>query len=487
VLSKSQIMRGLQCDKSLWLLKNKPELRELADKVEGRFEQGLSVGDLAQNLFPNGQLVSFNANNLKSMALETQELIESGSTTIYEATFIANGVFASIDILHKDETGWHIYEVKASTKVKGINVVDATSQYLTVNDSLRIKSVNIIHVNNQYVFDNTLNINDLFVVKDITEQVYETCTDLPDKIKHLQKIVKLKKEPSIDIGAYCSNPYPCDFAKYCKKHLPKASVFNLYRMNTKKKHQHYYNGVISYQQAKEHLKLNKTQKLQVNSHLNNEVIIDRQIIQNFIDEINYPISYFDFETFNEAIPRFNGQRPYQQMPFQYSLHIESAEGEVEHKEFLADENNDSRLPLVEAMLNDLPKQGSIMAFNQSFEITRIKELALAFPAHKESLESLIPRFVDLIVPFRKLGYYHPNFHGSFSIKSVLPAMFHNEPDLDYKQLDIKNGGMAMDTFANLPRLKDKAKREAIRASLLAYCKLDTWAMVKIYNKLLALV
>lgn len=451
-------MRGLQCDKSLWLLKNKPELRELADKVEGRFEQGLSVGDLAQKLFPNGQLVSFNANNLKSMAQETRQLIESASTTIYEATFIANGVFASIDILHKDEAGWHIYEVKASTKVKGINIVDATSQYLTINDSLPIKSVNIIHVNNQYIFDNTLNINDLFIIKDITEEVHETCTDLPGKINHLQGVIKVNKEPLIDIGPYCSNPYPCDFAKYCKKHLPKASVFNLYRMNTKKKYQHYYNGVISYQQAKEHLKLNTTQKLQVNSHLNNEVIIDRQKIQNFIEKISYPISYFDFETFNEAIPRFNGQRPYQQMPFQYSLHIENAEGEVEHKEFLADENNDPRLPLVEAMLNDLPKQGSIMAFNQSFEIARIKELALAFPIHKEALESLIPRFVDLIVPFRKLGYYHPDFHGSFSIKSVLPAMFPNEADLDYKQLDIQNGGMAMDTFANLPRLKDKTKR-----------------------------
>ncbi|MDU0111771.1 DUF2779 domain-containing protein [Psychrosphaera aquimarina] len=240
---------------------------------------------------------------------------------------------------------------------------------------------------------------------------------------------------------------------------------------------------MTYQQAKESLRLNKTQKLQVNSYLDNKTHIDLKKIQSFINKVEFPISYFDFETFNEAIPRFDGQRPYQQMPFQYSLHIEEQNGDISHKEFLADENTEPRKALVEAMLAVIPQTGSIMAFNQSFEISRIKELAEFLPEYRDALSALVPRFVDLIEPFRKLGFYHPDFHGSFSIKSILPAMFPNDPDLDYKQLEIQNGGMAMDTFASLPRLKDKKERAQIRRSLLEYCKLDTWAMVKIYHRL----
>ena len=165
------------------------------------------------------------------------------------------------------------------------------------------------------------------------------------------------------------------------------------------------------------------------------------------------------------------------------MHIEQVSGEVTHKEFLGDEYSDPRELLIQSMLRDLPETGSIMAFNQSFEIARIKELANDFPEYKVPLLALISRFVDLIVPFRNLGYYHPEFHGSFSIKSVLPAMFPDEPDLDYKSLSIQNGGVAMDTFANLSRLKNESERLEIREALLAYCKLDTWAMVKIYRAL----
>nr|PMH87925.1 hypothetical protein BCU57_20210 [Shewanella sp. 10N.286.48.B5] len=330
-----------------------------------------------------------------------------------------------------------------------------------------------------------MNVDALFHIQNITDKVNEQTSGLAIKVRQLQNIVSLNQVPDIDIGTYCASPYPCDFSKYCKKHLPKDSVFKIYRMNTVKKYQLYYDGVVSYQQAKENAPLNKMQQLQIDAYLNNTIHVEPKKIENFINKITYPISYFDFETFNEAIPRFKGQRPYMQIPFQYSLHIENSVGELKHKEFLADENTDPRLPLIKAMLNDFPCQGSIMAFNQSFEISRIKELARAFPEYKNALESLIPRFVDLIVPFRNLGYYHPNFHGSFSIKSILPALFPDDSELDYKALTIKNGGMAMDTFANLHRLKDKEQLTEIREALLTYCKLDTWAMVKIYNKLLS--
>jgi hypothetical protein len=173
-----------------------------------------------------------------------------------------------------------------------------------------------------------------------------------------------------------------------------------------------------------------------------------------------------------------------QIPFQYSLHILHEDGTLEHKEFLGDENSDPRNDLIDQMLNDITPTGSIVAFNQSFEMSRIKELATFNQNKKDELLALNERFVDLIVPFRGRGYYHPNFNGSFSIKSVLPAMFPNDPELDYKKLgSIQNGGDAMDTFANLHLLKDKSKRDDIRKDLLAYCHLDTLAMVRIWEKL----
>lgn len=483
MLSKSQFIRGVQCPKSLWLLKRKPELRSIPEKSEGRFEQGFSIGALATQLFPGGKLVDFDNAKLSKMADVTRELIDSGETTIYEATFIVNGIFASIDILHRDESGWHIYEVKASTRVKDVQILDAAVQYFSVNEVLPIHTVNVIYVNNKYVYHEELDLNALFNVQDITENVIERGEEVKQHKQLLENLVKSPEEPDVAIGNQCHSPYSCDFSVYCRKDVPEPSVFNLYRMGTSTKYKLYHSGISTYQQAKDSAKLNVKQLVQVESYLNNQVQIDTKKIGEFVDRVVYPISYFDFETFNEAIPRFNGQRPYMQMPFQYSLHIEQVSGEVTHKEFLGDEYSDPRELLIQSMLRDLPETGSIMAFNQSFEIARIKELANDFPEYKVPLLALIPRFVDLIVPFRNLGYYHPEFHGSFSIKSVLPAMFPNAPDLDYKSLSIQNGGMAMDTFANLSRLKNESERAEIREALLAYCKLDTWAMVKIYRAL----
>ncbi|MDU0111772.1 hypothetical protein RT723_01860 [Psychrosphaera aquimarina] len=234
MLSKSQIMRGLQCKKSLWLRTHKPEERQLPEKVEGRFEQGTSIGELSQKLFPNGALVEFQKNNLELMCDQTQALIEQGCGTIYEATFKGNGVFASIDILHKDTRGWHIYEVKGSTQVKGIYIQDSACQYLAVKDRLDIASINIIYVNNNYTRFGDLDIEQLFCVEDITESAREAELNLIPVVTELHDIKKHTEEPRIDIGLHCSNPYPCDYSKYCRRHLTEPNIFNLYRLKKEK-------------------------------------------------------------------------------------------------------------------------------------------------------------------------------------------------------------------------------------------------------------
>lgn len=483
MLSKSQYVRGLQCHKSLWLHKHRSKLRQKTDaQSESLFEIGHTVGELACQLFPGGVEVKFNAKDFDGMVRKTQELIKDGVKIIYEAAFKENGIFAMADILVKQKDGWEMYEVKASTGVKPYHQGDASIQWYALSNALPLQKACIVHINNQYVRQGELNINELFSIEDITEIVRAKQAQIPEILAAIESMLQ-GDEPTIEIGPHCSDPHSCDFNDYCWGHIPKQSVFNLYRMSGKNKFELYHQGKIEYQDLAKEDSLSKVQNIQVTSTLSKQPMIAPEIIQEFIDTLEYPINFLDFETFYEAIPRFDGQKPYMQMPFQYSLHILQEDGSMEHKEFLGDEHIDPRNDLVIQMLGDLTDTGSIMAYNMPFEKRMIKEMASAYPTYENSLSQLLDRFVDLLDPFRKLGYYHPGFNGSFSIKSVLPALFPSDSELDYKALNIQHGGMAMDTFANLHKLKEQEKRDKIRNDLLSYCRLDTLAMVKILDKL----
>jgi hypothetical protein len=263
-------------------------------------------------------------------------------------------------------------------------------------------------------------------------------------------------------------------------------VLDLCRLDGIKKFEYYHQGIVTYKDARDHIELSAVQALQVNTVLTGEPHINAEALSGYLDKVRYPINFLDFETFQDAIPRFNGQGVYKNMPFQYSLHILHETGELEHKEFLADEAEDPRLRLTQQLLDDLTDHGTIFAFHQSFETGVIKSLAKHIDQYAEPLRSLIGRFKDLEVPFNKLMYYHPDFHGSFSIKSVLPALFPNDPELDYKSLDIQSGDVAMNVFPRLQEVADPDEKESIRKALLAYCRLDTLAMVKIWERLRSL-
>ena len=232
----------------------------------------------------------------------------------------------------------------------------------------------------------------------------------------------------------------------------------------------------------------------------NKEFIDKKVIKDFIQSLSYPLSFLDFETFSEAVPSYYKQTPYQNIPFQYSLHILEKNGSLTHKEFLCTENKDPRPGLINSLINDLPSEGKIIAFNDKFEKSVIKEL-LNFqsdfqPGKSDKFDKLLslnPRFIDLIIPFKKVGFYLPKMNGSFSLKSVLPAMFPNDLELDYKNMEIHNGLLAMDGYFRIKELRlnndnlDTSEEiEKIKNNLLKYCKLDTFAMVKILQKLIEL-
>ena len=482
MLSKSQYIKGLQCHKALWFYRHRPELRQKPDAAtQALFALGHDVGALACELFPGGVEIEFNLKDFSGMAAKTRRLIDQGENVIYEATFRGKGVFAMADILVREDEGWAMYEVKSSTGVKNYHLDDAAVQWYALSNAIQLNKAFIVHINNQYVRDGELDIKHLFAIEDVTEIVESRQTAIPGTLDELNSMLKGDK-PDIDIGMQCSDPFDCDFKDYCWRDIPERSVFNLYSFSQKGKFELYQRGILNFEDLDVDEKLTSIQKIQVSTSLRGEEHVDTRVINEFLDKLEFPLNFFDFETFSEAIPRYNQQRPYSQVPFQYSLHVVNADGSIEHKEHLGDEFTDPREELVVQMLSDITPTGSIIAFNMGFEKGVISELANLFPDYENQLLAINDRFVDLLQPFRSLGYYHPDFNGSFSLKSILPAMFPDDEELAYKSLEIQDGLMAMDEFARLHLEQDAEKREKVRNALLAYCHLDTLAMVKIWLK-----
>ncbi len=485
-LSKSQYIRGLQCHKSLWLYKHRKGLLEAPDaSTQARFDSGTFIGELAQELFPDGKGVIFDYKNFSGMLQKTSEYLDQGVKTIYEATFSQLGVFIMADILHYGAEGWELYEVKASTSAKEYHRNDVAIQWYVLHKAgIKLAKAAVIHINNSYTREGPVDLQQLFSIEDITQDVIDRQVNIPINLSAMCDML-VENEPNIDIGVQCDSPYSCDFKSFCWKGVPEQSVFNLYRLGAKKKFELYNEGVKLLDDLPSDMALNKTQTLQKEANDSQSVIIDKDVIQRFIDSVEGPIYYLDFETFQDAVPRFDNQKPYQQIPFQYSLHIEK-NGVFMHLEYLANEHIDPRRELAERLIEDLGQCGTIMAFNMSFEKSVITKLAEQFPDMSNELLRLNERFVDLIVPFRKGGYYDQGMNGSFSIKAILPTLFPNDTDLSYKNLAIQDGSGASDIYAGLHQNNDVAEVTKIREGLLAYCKLDTLAMVKIYGFLLAL-
>ena len=309
-------------------------------------------------------------------------------------------------------------------------------------------------------------------------------------LKIAEKILRSETEPEIDISEHCKKPYDCGYWKYCSRHIPNPSVFDLYRLQTSKKFDYYRKGIITYNDLfLSGVVTNEKHLRQIEFALTDKgTYVDKDGIRDFLDTLSYPLYFLDFETEQPVIPKYNGTKPYQQIPFQYSLHyIESEDGELKHKEFLAESGSDPRRALAESLCKDIPMNVCVTAYNKAFECGRIKELADAFPDLAEHLLNIRENTKDLLDPFQKGYYYNKAMGGSFSIKSVLPAIFPNDPTLDYHNLDgVHNGSEAMSIF---PKIKDMPpeEQEKARKNLLEYCKLDTFAMVKVWEELVRVV
>lgn len=503
-LSKSRYTTFCQCDKALWLKVYNPDVATDDPALQARFEAGNEVGDLAMGLF--GPFVEVTVCrddgglDLTAMVERTQEEMARGTECICEASFAHEGNYCAVDILHRTPDGWAIYEVKSSSSSVGDEVNDpdkfvkyavdiAYQRWLLEQCGVNVTGTFLVTLNRDYVRQDDLDIQQLFNVLDLKNLVNNEYVKVAANVVRAMKVLQQSDEPTKSVGEHCSNPYGCAFWDYCagqqgvKKDEP--SVFDLYRLSGKKKLAYLNAGKITFDDIKNE-KLSTIQRTQVDCTLGGTQYIDKAGIKDFLNGLSYPLYFLDFETMMPPVPEFNGTKPYQQITFQYSLHyIEKPGGELKHSEFLAkSDGKDPRRELAEALCGDIPEDACTLAYNDPFEKGRIRELAAIYPDLRGRLMNIHDHIQDLLVPFKSGFYYVPAMGGSFSIKSVLPALFPDDPQLDYHNLDelVQNGGDAMTIFPQIAKMTpDKA--EAARQALLEYCHLDTLAMVKVWEKL----
>ncbi len=480
LLTKSKFLNGLDSEALLWRVVNQPETIPLPDAFSQQiFESGTEVGLLAQQYFEEG--VDLTAFDFLSNIRQTRLALRNRQP-IFEGGFLTGRFYVRVDILvpsGKDE--WDIIEVKSSTKLKETHIHDLAFQRFVLEQcGLKINNTRVMLVNNQYVRHGELSLPDLFYFEEVNEQVSEFLLQVPSLAQRMLAVMDQPVCPEFRLEDLTKGEYSNVFKDEFNAALPKGSVFELYRGNKKRLIELWASGIrlikdmpIDEQTPDKHL-------IQREAALSGEHYANPEQIRAFFEGLEYPIYHLDFETFNPAIPPFDGTRPYMQIPFQYSLHIEHADGTVEHREYLHTAPTDPRKALFSLLHEDIGQQGTILSFYETFEKSRITEWAKAAPEFQTWAEDLAARMQDLLTPFKQFYYYHPDQQGSCSIKKVLPVM----TDLTYEGMAISHGGEALSAymkyFVNNQPHNDK---EQLIKDMLAYCKLDTWAMVLILRRL----
>ena len=484
-ISKSKYCKAIQCPKILWMDRNMPE-EAVCTASESVLKNGNEVGDLARKYFGEYKLVDFSLDK-SAMCKATEEILKKGERIIAEASFMYNNCFCSVDILKKENDGYHLIEVKSSSSIHDIYYYDMAFQYwVLTNCGLKVTKVFNMHINSKYVRKGALMLDGLFTLEDCTQDILKMQGDIAEKLKIFFETAEQETEPYAKIGVHCRAPYDCEYIGYCHRSIPEPSVFSIHGVTDKKKYELYNSGIITFADIVNNApKLSDNAMKQVlSAYENNGPEINKKAISDFLSTLSYPLYHLDFETFQQAIPQYDGVKPYMQIPFQYSLHVQHSKGAVpKHYEFLGKEGTDPRRALAEQLCRDIPINVCSMAYNMSFEKRVIKELAEQYPDLSAHLMNIHDNMHDLMVPFRNKDYYCKEMEGSYSIKYVLPALCSGDPDLDYHSLnEIHNGGEAMSAFAELQEHSPEEIAET-RKNLLAYCRLDTLAMVKVLEKL----
>jgi hypothetical protein len=484
-LTKSAFVKGWQCDKLLWLYRHEPDAPEWVHGPIHAFkiEEGDRVGLLARQRFPDGVLVNRRPQEKRLAVEETAALVARNVPAIFEAAFERDGVHVRVDVMENLGNGrWRAIEVKSANGLKDRYKPDLFVQWWVLSGTgIHVEGIDLMRLNPACRFPDLRN---LFVRDDMTDLARKFEGAVAGKVRHCGEVLALPGIPDIAPGFQCRmDGEKCPFLPRCEGERPADHVMHLYHSVGKKMARELLARKIHSMKAiPEETPLTPIHWRQVESVKTGKVQVDKDRLAGYLGQVAYPLYYLDFETIEPSIPRYPRTGPNRQVAVQFSCHIRSKAGRMEHREYLC-ESSDPLPEFADALLEAVGEEGSIAVYYADFERSRIEELADALPDRRERLRALVPRLWDLCEVTRET-VYHPDFMGSFSIKKTLPVLV---PGNGYDNLAIADGGAAMLGYAELtdPSIPT-ARRDQLRRDLLAYCRQDTQAMVDIHRKLIEL-
>ncbi|HEY1039274.1 MAG TPA: DUF2779 domain-containing protein, partial [Bacteroidia bacterium] len=458
--------------KSLFLYKNFFHLKDPVPKDrQAIFNRGNDVGILAQQIFPGG--IDASPASVKKYAesvAKTKELIEKGTEVIYEAAFVFNEVLVALDILVKKDGKWYAYEVKSSLKISPAYVMDASLQYYVIKNCLpELEDIFLVTVNNEYELEDKLDVQKLFKQTSVKKDAVANLPFIADRIGAAKKMIANGDMPHVTIGEHCFKPYKCDYFGTCWKNVPERSVFQLSALGLPQQVEWYKKGIKTIASIEETEDLSKHVRTQIHSVKLNEEHLEKDKIKEFLQQIEYPVGFFDIELFAPAVPVFKDTKAYQQIPFLFSLHTLSENGELKETHFYADPGEDPREKFLLACINKLKDVKSILVFDSNLEHGVLNSLAKKFPEHDKEIQEIKKRIIDLSIPFANYWYFHPDTLGSSSLKNLYSKLYNDDA---FDRMHINSGTMATYSYNALFEETDLFKIEETRQQLIEYCRMD---------------
>ena len=487
-LSKTRFIAGLQCHLRLW---NDVHRRDLAtpwaDTQQAIFDRGTRIGELAQRRYPGGELVGFKPWERAPAIEATRRLMADESVpAIYEAAIEHQGVYARVDVLVRSGDAWDLVEVKASTRPeKDVFRQDvAVQHWIARGAGLSIASAGVLVLNREYLYPGgEYDLQQLFAFGDATEFCTEAMPAIEANVGEFQRMLSQDQPPDITVGDHCFSPYECPYYAHCSAGLPQPDypVDSLHRLRAPQREELDRRGIEEIAEIPEDFALNGLQSRMRRAVIDGRPWISDQLGQA-LGDARRPLYFLDFEAFQPALPQYPGTRPFEAIPFLYSVHRQHPDGTLTHRDYLHRDKTDPRPAIARKLIDDLGKSGSIVVYSD-YERRMLNDLVRACPQHADALQNLIDRLWDLL-PVVRNHYYHPELHGSFSIKVVLPVL---DPQSGWSELDIADGMAAAIAYEGAVSSSEKEQQATVFENLKAYCAQDTLAMVRLYAALVDIV
>lgn len=493
-LSKSDYMLFIRHPAWLWLKKfDKYKLPPIDDNTQAMFDTGHDFESYAEQLFPEGFRLGFsNYDEYLLLPEKTQEALNRGAKAIFQGRFEAKGITCIIDVLERvSDNVFDLVEIKSSTRAKPEHYYDLAFQLLVLEKSgIEVRNIYVMHANKDYVRNGDINSSELVGKTDVTEKVRELSDVTVSTLEKARELLDTRVRPDIsprhvNTLGISGTTWFADWMTVFESLVPELDTYSIYYLSYPSAEQIGKledRGIELISDISEEHALRPKQIAQIKTTKNNTRIIEKEKIKEFLDTFTYPLYFFDYETLSSIIPPFDGMSPYKDYPFQYSLHVlESPDAKLKHLEYIHTENSNPMPDLIEQLKKDIGDSGTVLTWNMVYEKSCNTRMASFYPEHKEFLEGVNERILDLMTPFSEMWFVDKDFFGSASVKNVLPVLC---PELSYKELDVSDGLLARRVWTETYlQGKNKENTSEIYSNLSKYCTLDTFAMVKILDKL----